>query len=244
MHTAKTKPKLGKPITMAIFTPGPFAGAVSGPVGGTLFSHTRRGGVLSLRPQRRTNRGFAATRIRARMANMLLEWQNLTPNQRQAWQTAALTWPHRNRLGIASRLSGHQLFLHVNVQWFPHLTYTEGIFARTPVDLRVLPPKFPTRLDFTNGGDHLVFFEVPVPTSNSGWLIEIGRPANDRAYRTWNTWTQLGATTTGTSPTNLNLFFILRDIEIRQGERVFLRFHSTTIGAQPVLAGVLSTIEK
>lgn len=229
---------------MAIFTPGPFAGAVSGPVGGTLFAHTRKGGVISLRPRRRTNRTNDADRIRARMANMLLEWQQLSANQRTAWDTAALTWPHRNRLGVVSRVSGHQLFLHVNVQWFPHLTYTEGIFARTPVDLRVLPPNFPTILDLTAGGTQQLFFETPVPTSNSSWLLEIGRPMNNRAYRSWNTWKQFASQTSGSSPSNLALSFTLADIVLRQGERIFLRCWSTVIGAQPVLSGVVSTIVK
>lgn len=230
---------------MAIFQPGPLAGTISGPVGGTLFKSTRQGGVIQARPRRTPIRSERALNIRRRMQATQLRWQELTDNQRTAWGAAALTFPHRNRLGVRTLITGHQLFLLVNVQFYPVITFTEGIFAITPVDLRRLPPKRPQTLDFTAGGPYLVNFEVPIPTSNSVWIVEYGRPFNDRAYRSWNTWTLVNAITTGSPPqSDITSIMLAQAPPFLQGERLFIRLHSTIIGAQPILAGVLSTILK
>jgi len=230
---------------MAIFQPGPLAGTISGPIGGTLFKSTRQGGVIQARPRRTPIRSAVALNVRRRMQATQLQWQNLTDNQRVAWSAAALTFPHRNRLGVGTLISGHQLFLLVNVQFYPVLTFSEGIFAITPIDLRRLPPKVPFQLDFTNGGDHLILFTVPIPTSNSVWIVEFGRPYSDRAYRSWHTWTLLNTIATGSPPTtNISLLLAIADIEWFAGERIFIRLHSWVEGAQPILAGVISTIVK
>ena len=176
---------------MAIFTTGPLIGAISGSIGGVQFSNRRSGGVLSSAQIRTKPLGKNITAVRRAMARAQTDWQRIDASTRTSWDTAAQTWPHKNRFGIRRRLSGHQLFLLLTVRYwpFPVVDSTQE-FPLPPV--LVLPQLAdPIRLEFTAGGPYLLVTSGPFSPSLPQFLVEIGRPVSTNQYRTWNSWRTL-----------------------------------------------------
>lgn len=105
---------------MAIVKYGPIVANASGTVGGTTFtSGTKNGPTARNRLRRSQNTNQQADQARALWASARRLWRSLTPEQRKAWSFAALTYPHTNRLGVATRLSGHMLFMKLNTDGGP-----------------------------------------------------------------------------------------------------------------------------
>ena len=99
---------------MAIFTPGPAVGQISGRVGGSVFSHNRGGPYIRNGSIPTTVTTDAAVNQKARLASISADWQNLTDAQRLAWVSWAQTNPVVNALGHQITLSGHQAFNQIN----------------------------------------------------------------------------------------------------------------------------------
>ncbi len=100
---------------MAIIKTGPLAEAISGTIGGTTFAAgTKSSPTVRNRLRRSKNLSPQAAAQRTFWAAARSDWRSLTPDEQQAWKTAALTYPNTNRLGVKTLLSGYTLFLKLN----------------------------------------------------------------------------------------------------------------------------------
>ncbi len=104
---------------MAIFRHGSITGGISGSLGGVTFVNGRGSPVLRHRPIRPAPKGPGIERSQALLNLLEGVWHTFTGPERAAWRTAATTYQRSNRLGQSAPLSGHQLFLKVNLEMGP-----------------------------------------------------------------------------------------------------------------------------
>lgn len=114
---------------MAIMTPGPTVGQVSGRIGGIVYSRNRGGAYIrnGAIPTRSTTPYAQAAK--ARLALFSADWATLSAVQQQAWKTWASQNPVTNRLGMQITLSPHAAFVRLNT--------TIDIAGGTPI---LIPP--------------------------------------------------------------------------------------------------------
>lgn len=96
---------------MAIFSTGPIIGSISGTAGGATFVNAR--GSKVVRKKRRVNSLTGAAHIleQARFSNVTKLWSTLTTDEKNAWNTYALSVPKISRVGVSRLLSGYQAFV-------------------------------------------------------------------------------------------------------------------------------------
>lgn len=125
---------------MAIFTPGPLIGAITGNIGGLNFVLARSGPVVRQRIRRTKSTDPRRAATQQGMQLVRKSWRNLTDSQRTAWRQAALSVPHTNRLTITSNLTGFALFVRYNTERLA-LTRDAGIplFTDPPPSTRLIP---------------------------------------------------------------------------------------------------------
>lgn len=101
---------------MAIYTPGPVVGAISGNLGGVSFVNGKGSKVIrhARRAGRQANAQTAlASSLTARFARA---WSGLTDLHRASWNTYAANRTHSNRLGVDRPLSGYQEWMKRGLQ--------------------------------------------------------------------------------------------------------------------------------
>ena len=101
---------------MAKFTPGPAVAAVSGSVGGTVFSRNRYGAYMRFRAIPVKSTTADALAAKSRMATYSAAWSALTAAQRLAWNAYAQTHPQPDALGFPQILTGHVLYVGLNTR--------------------------------------------------------------------------------------------------------------------------------
>ncbi len=100
---------------MAIFTSGPAIGAISGSVGGSVFSHNKGGPYIRGRtiPTKAVSE-YAAT-VKAKMTLYSQAWQGLNAATQAAWREWAKTNPISNALGQSRIVAGHVAYIRINM---------------------------------------------------------------------------------------------------------------------------------
>lgn len=99
---------------MAVFTPGPAIGAISGSIGGTTFSHNKGGPYMRRRGIPTTTPTDAQLDTRARLIQISQAYAGLTPGEKLSWRTYAENTPIVNALGNQIRATAHQCFVGIN----------------------------------------------------------------------------------------------------------------------------------
>lgn len=99
---------------MAIITPGPTVAAISGSIGGTVYSRNRGGAYIRNRAIPVDPNTTFQQEARAILAARSQEWADLTAAQRASWESWALQNLVTNALGNQIRLSGHQAYIQLN----------------------------------------------------------------------------------------------------------------------------------
>ena len=102
--------------TMAIFTPGPTVAALSGSIGGSVYSRNRGGAYIRNRAVPITSTTPEALAAKTRFTDASQDWQGLTTGQREAWQQFADANPVINALGKPIILSGAQAFIGIHAR--------------------------------------------------------------------------------------------------------------------------------
>lgn len=101
---------------MAIFTPGPIAAAISGSVGGTVFSRNRGGAYMRTRVIPTNPNTPAQQTVRALMSQLAVLWTSvLSASQREAWDAYALAVPMADPLGNPRNVGGVGMFQRSNI---------------------------------------------------------------------------------------------------------------------------------
>ena len=110
---------------------GVIAGAVSGALGNTVFSHNRHGYYARMRviPTKVVN--AYTTAARNILATVSAQWGALTAAQQQAWNTWAQSNPITDRLGQKQVLFGNAAYASVNARL---LHAADTVIALPPTD--------------------------------------------------------------------------------------------------------------
>ena len=101
---------------MAKIVYGPIAGAVSGALGNTVFSHNRHGAYMRVRtiPTRVVN--SYTVNVRDILASASRAWGGLDPEEQAAWNTWANANPITDRLGQKQTLFGNAAYVMLNAR--------------------------------------------------------------------------------------------------------------------------------
>lgn len=99
---------------MAKFSPGPGVAAVSGSIGGTVFSRNRYGAYMRYRAVPVNPDTQAQALARQAIAAASETWRSLTPGKRAAWATWCAGNPIVDTLGNAQILSANAGYCQIN----------------------------------------------------------------------------------------------------------------------------------
>jgi len=101
---------------MAIFTPGPMAGVISGRVGSVVFSHNKGGPYVrnGTIPTKLSHERAVAVRTRLTQASQ--QWQALTDAQRASWKSWCQVNTVTNRLGHQVTMPANAAFVMLNTR--------------------------------------------------------------------------------------------------------------------------------
>jgi len=99
---------------MAIFTPGPAVGQISGRVGGTVFSHNRGGPYMRNGVIPTASHTAYAEAAKARLTSLSRTWAAVGADDKTAWRTWAQNNPITNRLGNQVTLAPHMAYMQIN----------------------------------------------------------------------------------------------------------------------------------
>lgn len=153
---------------MAIFTPGVAVGAVSGSVGGTVFSRNRGGSYMRVRAVPVTSASDKALRYRAYLGAISQSWRGLTTDVRQAWRVYAQSNPVTNRLGQSKALTGQNHFIKLNTRL---LAAGDAGITAPPIEAPpdgILVTSF--AVDAGAGDTELVFTDTPLGANDRLWI--------------------------------------------------------------------------
>ena len=153
---------------MAIMTPGPLAAALSGSVGGTVFSRNRGGSYVRNRAIPVDPNTSFQIAVRAILSNQSQAWADLTDAQRAAWESWALQNPVTNALGNSIRLSGHQAFVQINSR----LDFTDVAQLTLPpiVNAPLGLDSIALTADIGVGNVEIAFTATPVAAETHIWI--------------------------------------------------------------------------
>jgi len=153
---------------MAIFTPGPAVGQISGRVGGSVFSHNKGGAYIrngSIPTIVQTTKALA---YKAILTNMSRAFGNLTDAQRLAWVEYAANHPVVNALGRSHYLTALNWYIRCNSR-----------LTRSGDAVIDVPPVIPgptgavitaADVDTTAGTSDITFIPTPIGANNKVWL--------------------------------------------------------------------------
>lgn len=153
---------------MALFTPGPAVGQISGRVGGTVFSHNRGGMYMRNGVIPTASNTPAAILAKARITAVSRQWAALTDAQQVAWKTWSQNNPVVNRLGSSTTLSGHMAYMQINNR----LTQAgDTVLSVPPVDPAPAPLlTFSAAADASDDSCTLTFTATPVGAAVRLWV--------------------------------------------------------------------------
>lgn len=153
----------------AIFLPGPLAGAISGSIGGTTFSHNRGGPYMRRRATPVTSTTAPALAAKNRMAAGSAAWQGITDNQRLAWKEWAQENPVNNAVGTPITLTGHQAYVgnYTRQQAAGQTPLTAPPISPAPDPLVTLSGNF----DIGIGAFDATYTVTPLGAAEYLWLV-------------------------------------------------------------------------
>lgn len=153
---------------MAIYTPGPTIGQISGRIGGTVFSRNRGGSYIRNGSKPAVVLTDKALRYKAIFTAASQAWTALSSAQQLAWTVWARTQSKVNRLGRSITLSGQAQYIG--------LTSRILALGETPADTpptAVAPaPAVPTgfTVDSGSGDTELTFTTSPLGATEHLWI--------------------------------------------------------------------------
>lgn len=119
-----------------------------------------------------------------------LNWQLLSQESRTAWNHAASSVPHTNRLGVTSRLTGFQLFISIN---FPTKRIGPVLaYQNPPQNLIRTIPIVDVDITFEAGGPYEFFINPADHPFGSDIILYIDRPVSNSVINSFKHWRFLG----------------------------------------------------
>jgi len=153
---------------MALITPGPMAGQISGRLGAIIFAHNRGGPYVRNGTIPITSTTVPSLAAKARLAAVSQSWGALTAGQRLAWKLYGMENPSVNRLGHTITLTGHQIHNGINAR----LLLAGNAVITAPTLLATPPPllTFSITGDIGAGTTECAFTATPVAALDQVWL--------------------------------------------------------------------------
>ena len=113
---------------MALITPGPLTGLISGKVGGVVFTHGDSYDAVRINSKQIKSRTPLISLRQSYINKCLALWRGLTDGQQAVWETAGLRFPKTSRVGETYYLSGYSLCLACNLKLLSYgrATITDG----------------------------------------------------------------------------------------------------------------------
>ena len=154
---------------MAIITPGPLAAAVSGSIGGVVFSRNRGGAYVRNRSIPVDPNTQSQQNVRSILATQSASWADQTDAVRAAFANWAVQNPVINALGNSILLSGQQAFVQLNARLALNgdTLLTEPPIINAPDGLASLV----LDADIGVGDVDLTFTVTPTPANVKLWIL-------------------------------------------------------------------------
>jgi len=153
---------------MALFTPGPLAGQISGRVGASVFSHNRGGPYIRNGTIPTLVTTLAAINAKGRLSAQSQAWDNLTVPQRLAWKGWADANPVVNRLGSQVTVGANAAFVGINTRlaYAVQTPLTDPPIADPPTALATLV----LSADIGLGTFDLTYTATPLAANDMLWI--------------------------------------------------------------------------
>lgn len=162
---------------MALITPGPMVGQISGRLASVVFSHNRGGPYARNGTIPTLVTSDAAINAKARLSAQSQAWDNLTAIQRLAWLEYARSNPVVNRLGSQVTVGGNAAFVGINTRlaYGAYPTLTDPPIADPPVALATMS----LAMDIGIGASGLTYTVTPLGANEHlyVWACLLDNPA-------------------------------------------------------------------
>jgi hypothetical protein len=153
---------------MAIFTPGPAVGQVSGRVGGTVFSRNRGGAYMRNGSKPSIVRTDKALLYKSYFTAASQAWTALTSAEQLAWTVWSRTQSKVNRLGRSIQLTGQAQYIGLSARLLAMGVSLVATPPTTAAPAPVTPGKF--TVDAGAGDTELEFTTTPLPAGVHLWI--------------------------------------------------------------------------
>ena len=115
-------------------------GELVGSIGDLTFQRNNAGTIIRLRPKQKKSSTSKQTTAHIKHIQWLYEWQQLTQEERDLWNTYSATWTKVNKFGQTKTLTGQNWFESAN---YYRADLGESILTAPPVhDLPQAPPDY------------------------------------------------------------------------------------------------------
>lgn len=143
--------------------PSPLVGAMSGAIGGIVFSLTKNGLIAGIRPTKTQPSTTFAISQRAELAHWVQIWRSLTSAERTTFIVAARSIFFSNRLGTRRAVTGYSLFLKLHIGRLPQ--NPEAMTGFSAIHASNFPSTSNQLFDWSDG--LILSFPQTFPTDNT-----------------------------------------------------------------------------
>jgi len=154
---------------MAKISPGPMAGAISGAMGGTVFSHNRYGAYIRTRAIPVNPDTEWQAQMKGILTQLTRSWSGLTDAGRAAWRTWTLSNPVTDGLGQKQVLTGHVAYIGINSRL---LRAGDTVITVPPIAAAPTPLLTVTlTADIGLGGVTVAYTATPLGAGEKLWVV-------------------------------------------------------------------------
>ncbi len=154
---------------MALITPGPMAGQISGRLASVVFSHNRGGPYVRNGTIPTLVTSEEAINAKARMTAQSQRWDNLTATERLAWLEWARSNPVVNRLGSQVTVGGNAAFIGINTRL---ALAGQALLDDPPIaDPPLALASITLSLDIGAGNFEIAYTATPQPADTHVWVL-------------------------------------------------------------------------
>jgi len=203
------------------YTPGLFAGPLSGHAGSTVAGHGRNGHYFRFRsvPVNPNTSGQAAQR--AMFQTLSQTWRSLTTNQRTDWEALGAQWPRLNPLGTTYFLTGFQAYMAINRM---NVWRGGAAVAAAPPYVDLTPLVLPATLVFDESAQSAILtFSGTIGVNDFLILEATSHISQGISFQGRSDYRALAILGAPASPTTFSAAYLAAFGAFSAGEKVFVR---------------------
>lgn len=168
---------------MALVTPSPIIGAISGKIGSSVFAHSSAGQTIRSTPRVIKHHSSQSLALKAALARTHNTWHSVTESEYLSWRSYAENHTRTNALGTRQPITAHQMFLRQSI-------LSQLLAAESNTYPRQWSSAFSIgsiSLSFTAGSTYYVLLEDTYPPVGQ-LVVAASRPVRSTATRTFKNW--------------------------------------------------------